>query len=164
MSRHAVLWIVVIAVGMVLPTAQAGAQEGMIYEVVVDNSLGVQFCDCLRFDHPTPGCLSIDGIGRRQLWAHTDLNQSSEGWQSTYVVKGSTCGHNPKGLPFALGFAFHGQVTGPVIMGDGINELGWTFTLYGVATDTCSLSTCTLVGAIQRQIGADEVNSWGPAE
>ncbi len=136
---------------------QGAAQTGKVYEIVVTSvGSGGQFCDCLRFSAESPGCLAIDGIGRRQIYGPT----TSGGWQSTGALKASTCGVNPPGIPAKFGISFHGTVVSNMIVGEAINEFGNLFSFSGTENAACSLSTCNVPDSLRRSGNSDQGNTW----
>jgi hypothetical protein len=155
MKRSTFLQLVILFVLFGL-TSLAHAQAGQVYEVSVSSSAGGSFCDCFRFSSESPGCLTIDGLGKGQIYGPT----SSGGWQSTYIVRSNVCGVNEHSRPRAFGISFHGTVVTDQILGEAINDSGELFTFSGLENPACSLSSCSVTASSKSLSNSNPRKNW----
>lgn len=122
----AVLAGVVVLLGIV-PRATAGP-DNTTYSVMVATSLGPSFHDCFRFDVPSPGDLTIDGLGQPITWRHGQLGTVPQRFKAV-----SRSGQ--------LSIAFYGEAVDPLsqLTGEAVNEFGDTFVFSGVIAAACVL-------------------------
>lgn len=132
MSRAA--RIIVVVLGYVLATVEPAHADHVAatYKVFVRVSDGTTFTDCLHFDDPAIGRLTVDGLGTL-TYRHGGLDSAHNRFKA--VTRGP-------GFETMLFGTFRSNLR--QLQGEALDELGATYVFTGRRNASCSFSSTSV--------------------
>ena len=126
----------VLVFGLGLIASTYAQVTGRTFRVHVISSFGTSFGDCFRFDVPSPGSLTIDGLGQTITYRLGQLNQVPTSFKAVSRF----------GQPLSIMFYGEEIEALEVLTGEAVNEFGNTFVFAGTEVPSCSLAAELVVG------------------
>ena len=117
----------VLVFGLGLIASSYAQVTGRIFRVHVISSFGTSFGDCFRFDVPSPGLLTIDGLGQTITYRLGQLNQVPTSFKAVSRF----------GQPLSIMFSGDEIIALQQLNGEALSEFGNTFVFSGLQTATC---------------------------
>lgn len=101
---------------------------GKTFKVTVKSSFGTNFTDCLRFDNPQPGQLTIDLLSQTITYRHGQLDKVKTRFKAVSQFAQS------------LSIMYYGEEVEALeqLNGEAVNEFGDTFVFSGHEEHTCN--------------------------
>jgi hypothetical protein len=136
MKRIAVFTM--LALGLASAIIAHAEVTGRTYQVTVKSNFGTTFTDCFRFDAPSAGQLTIDGLGPAITYRHGQLDFVNTRFKAV----------SRSGQPLSIMF-YGEEVEGlEQLNAEAVNEFGDTFVFTGSETPNCVRALDAVTSAV----------------